>query len=50
MGAHRALVDHIRRNVLAGRRGTALVADSRSQIRRAFGRLERGLDDYAVRP
>ncbi len=50
MGAHRALVDHIRRSVLAGRRGTALVDDARSQIRRAFGRLERGLGDYAVRP
>jgi AcrR family transcriptional regulator len=50
IGAHRALVDHVRRSVLAGRRGAALVEDARLQIRRAFGRLEKGLATYAVRP
>lgn len=50
IGAHRAIVEDVRRRVLAGRRGTALVEDARSQIRRAFGRLERGLGDYAVKP
>lgn len=50
IGAHRALVDHIRKRVLAGRRGAALVEDARLQIRRAFGRLEKGLATYAVRP
>lgn len=50
IGAHRAIVKGVRRRVLAGRRGTALVEDARSQIRRAFGRLERGLGAYAVKP
>ena len=44
MGAHRAVVDHVRRRVQAGARGDALADDARTQIRRAFGRLERGLD------
>jgi AcrR family transcriptional regulator len=43
MGAHRAVVEHVRRQVQAGRRGDALADDARTQIRRAFGRLERGL-------
>jgi AcrR family transcriptional regulator len=43
MGAHRAVVDHVRRRVQAGTRGDALADDARTQIRRAFGRLERGL-------
>ena len=49
MGAHRALVDHVRRQVLAGVRGEALVRDARAQIRRACARLESGLGGYAVR-
>lgn len=44
MGAHRAVVDYVRRRVQAGARGDALADDARTQIRRAFGRLERGLD------
>jgi AcrR family transcriptional regulator len=44
MGAHRAVVDHVRGRVQAGARGDALADDARTQIRRAFGRLERGLD------
>jgi AcrR family transcriptional regulator len=43
MGAHRAVVDHVRRRVQAGARGDALAEDARTQIRKAFGRLERGL-------
>jgi AcrR family transcriptional regulator len=43
MGAHRAAVDHVRRRVRAGVRGDALADDARTQIRRAFARLERGL-------
>ena len=43
MGAHRALVDHVRRRVREGVRGEELADEARSQIRRAFGRLERGL-------
>ncbi len=49
IGAHRAIVDYVRGRVLAGRRGEALVEDARSAIRRSFGRIERGLGDYAVR-
>ncbi len=50
IGAHRAIVDKVRHRVLAGRRGDQLVAETRALIRRAYGRLERGLDGYAVRP
>lgn len=49
MTAHRALVAYVRSRVLAGRRGTRLAEEYRSQARRAFGRLERGLGDYAAR-
>jgi AcrR family transcriptional regulator len=49
MGAHRAIVDYVRRQALAGQHGTALVDDTRAQTRRALSRLERGLGRYAVR-
>jgi AcrR family transcriptional regulator len=49
MVVHRLLVDHVRKEVLAGRRGAQLVEDYRSQARRAFRRLEHGLGDYAVK-
>jgi len=49
MAVHRVLVEHARKEVLAGRRGPQLVEDYRSQARRAFRRLERGLGDYAVK-
>jgi AcrR family transcriptional regulator len=49
MAVHRVLVDRIRKRVLAGRRGSELVEDYRTQARRAFRRLERGLGDYAVK-
>ena len=49
MGAHRAMVDYVRRRVRAGRKGAALVEDARAQIRRGFARLDRGLADYAVK-
>jgi len=49
MSTHRALVGHVRRRVLAGHRGTRLAEDYRSQARRAFARLERGLAGYAVK-
>jgi AcrR family transcriptional regulator len=50
MTTHRALVNHVRRRVVAGQRGERLAEDYRAQARRAFARLERGLGDYAVRP
>ena len=43
MGAHRAVVDHVRRRVREGERGEKLADDARMQIRRAFSRLEKGL-------
>jgi hypothetical protein len=48
MGTHRALVAYVRRSVLAGRRGSKLAADARSQAKRAFARLDSGLADYAI--
>ena len=48
MSAHRALVAYVRESVLSGKRGPKLVRDARSQARRAFSRLERGLADYGV--
>jgi AcrR family transcriptional regulator len=49
MGAQRALVDHVRRSVLSGQRGSKLAAGMRAQAKRVFARLEDGLADYAVR-
>jgi AcrR family transcriptional regulator len=49
IGAHRAIVEHVRRQVLAGLRGDDLVEYTRAQVRNASGRLERGLGTYAVR-
>jgi AcrR family transcriptional regulator len=49
MTAHRALVAYVRGRVLAGHRGARLAEEYRSQARRAFARLERGLGDYAAR-
>jgi len=49
MVVHRMLVDDVRKRVVAGRRGSQLVDDFRSQARRAFRRLEHGLGDYAVK-
>jgi len=49
MVVHRMLVDRVRKRVLAGRRGSELVDDFRTQARRAFRRLERGLGDFAVK-
>lgn len=43
MGAHRAVVEYVRRRVREGERGEALADDARTQIRRAFGRMEKGL-------
>ena len=48
MGTHRALVRYVRRSVLAGVRGRQLASSARSQAKRAFARLERGLADYAT--
>jgi AcrR family transcriptional regulator len=47
MGVQRALVDYVRRAVLAGAHGPKLARDAKAQGRRAFARLEQGLGDYA---
>jgi AcrR family transcriptional regulator len=49
MGVQRALVAHVRAQVLGGRRGPKLAADARLQAERAFARLEAGLSDYATK-
>jgi hypothetical protein len=49
MLVHRLLVDHVRKQVLAGRRGPQLVKDFTLQAQRAFARLERGLGTYAIK-
>ena len=43
VGAPRAVVDYVRQRVREGERGEALADDARTQIRRAFSRLEKGL-------
>jgi AcrR family transcriptional regulator len=49
MGVQRALVEHVRASVVAGKRGRALATSLRRQAERAFARLEHGLGDYGVR-
>jgi AcrR family transcriptional regulator len=49
MGVQRALVEHVRAQVLGGLRGPKLATGVRSQARRAFTRLETGLGDYAIK-
>ena len=50
MGVQRALVAYVRAQVLDGRHGPELAADTRAQAKRAFARLETGLAGYAPRP
>jgi hypothetical protein len=49
MVVHRMLVDRVRKRVLAGRRGSELVEDYKSQARRALRRLEHGFGDYGMK-
>jgi AcrR family transcriptional regulator len=49
IGVHRALIDYVRREVLAGRHSTRLAREVRSQGTRALARLEQGLGRYAVK-
>jgi AcrR family transcriptional regulator len=49
VGVQRALVDHVRRRVLADDRPAGLAAEVRELGLRAFALLERGLGDYAVK-
>lgn len=49
MAVQRALVARVRARVLDGQRGPELAADAKAQARRAFGRLQSGLGDYAAK-
>jgi AcrR family transcriptional regulator len=46
IGVHRALIEFVRANVLAGRTGPSLVRRSRAQLDKAMARLDRGLSGY----
>lgn len=50
VGVHRALIDHVRRRVLADGPPTGLAAEVDAVTVRAFAVLERGLGDYAAKP
>ncbi|WP_427924724.1 TetR family transcriptional regulator [Streptomyces sp. cg40] len=50
MGVHRALIDLVRRRVLADEAPDRLADDVRAQGTRAFALLGKGLADYGVRP
>jgi AcrR family transcriptional regulator len=50
IGVQHALVDYIRRRVLADEQPPRLAADVRRLARRSFAQLERGLGDYAPKP
>jgi hypothetical protein len=50
IGVHRALIDHVRRQVLAGDESARLAADVRRLTTEALGLLEHGLRDYAANP
>ena len=49
VAAHHAVVARIRAEAAAGRRGRRLASAAKAEAIRAFGRLEAGLGDYAVR-
>ena len=50
MGVHRALIDLVRRRVLADEASDQLADDVRAQGTRAFALLAHGLADHGVRP
>jgi AcrR family transcriptional regulator len=50
LGVQRALVDYVRRRVLADNRPARLAEDVRALGQRAYALLEQGLADYAVKP
>jgi AcrR family transcriptional regulator len=50
LGVQRALLDHVRRRVLAEDEPARLAAEVRELGGRAFALLERGLGDYAAKP
>jgi AcrR family transcriptional regulator len=50
IGVQRALLDHVRRRILAGDEPARLAADVRSRARQALALLEHGLGDYGANP
>jgi len=50
MGAHRAILDYVRRRVLAGEELPRLAADVHTLTTAAFALLEHGLGDYGTKP
>jgi hypothetical protein len=51
LGVHRALIDHVRRHILAGELDLPRLARStRTAGRKALALFERGLGDYGVKP
>jgi AcrR family transcriptional regulator len=50
IGAHRALLDHARRCLLADNPSVTIAADVRAHGERVFALLEQGLRDYAPAP
>jgi AcrR family transcriptional regulator len=48
IGVHQALVDHTRRQILAGTRNPELLRQVRRQTRRALDLLAKGLGDYGT--
>ena len=51
IGVHRALIDHVRRHVLAGEDDLPRLARSaRTATRKALALLEQGLGDYGTKP
>ena len=49
-GAHRAVVEYVRGEVLAGHRGPALAVRVEAQATRVFAVLEAGMADYPPKP
>ena len=50
MGAHRALIDYVRRRTLAGDSAAAVARGVRAEAKKAFTLLRAGLGDYARKP
>jgi AcrR family transcriptional regulator len=49
IGVHRSLVDHVRRETLAGTPNRKLARDVRAQAKHALAALESGLVDYGIK-
>ncbi len=49
IGVHRSLIDYVRERALAGAPASQIARGVRVQAKQAFGQLEEGLSDFAVR-